>query len=162
MVFGKLRTGLVILGLSINSVAWAESESDARLGLAREYIGYSLETMDVDAMVGQMSEPILQGIQSRQPSLWAAKGVALTEIVKGAMGTSLRAALLGTDDAMAANFTLEELTALRDFYASPAGRSVMGKMGGFMGEVMPRVIEQTSRDLAPMFQRLTAEGVELQ
>ncbi|PZQ51565.1 MAG: hypothetical protein DI556_05260 [Rhodovulum sulfidophilum] len=162
MARGKLRTGAVLVALCAGSGAGADDATEAKLRLAREYIGYSMEALGSDAIVAQMSEPILRQIQSRQPALWAAKSTVLTPIVQDAMGASLREAMLGTDVAMADSFTLAELTALRDFYASPNGRSVMGKMPGFMGQVMPGVMERTSRDLAPMLERLAAEGVELQ
>lgn len=35
------------------------------------------------------------------------------------------------------HFTAEELRSLADFYASPTGKSAMGKMGDYMVDVMP-------------------------
>ena len=38
---------------------------------------------------------------------------------------------------MVKHFTVGELNALADFYGSPEGRSVMGKMGAYMAEILP-------------------------
>ena len=41
------------------------------------------------------------------------------------------------NDAMAKNFTTDELKALADFYGSPIGKSAMQKFGAYMGDLMP-------------------------
>lgn len=50
-------------------------------------------------------------------------------------------------DAMAKNFTVDEIKALTKFYASPEGRSVMKKMPDYMRELMPHIQNQIGRFL---------------
>ena len=45
-------------------------------------------------------------------------------------------------DAMVKNFTAEEIRALAEFYGSPVGKSAMGKMGPYMADLMPIMMEQ--------------------
>lgn len=40
-------------------------------------------------------------------------------------------------EAIVRHFTAEEIAALADFYASPVGKSAMGKFGAYMSELMP-------------------------
>jgi hypothetical protein len=47
--------------------------------------------------------------------------------------------------AMLKTFTADELNALADFYASPNGASAMSKMGPYMAEVMPELMQEIRR-----------------
>ncbi len=42
-------------------------------------------------------------------------------------------------------FTADELAALADFYASPTGKSAMGKMGDYMAELMPVLMAEITK-----------------
>ncbi|HEX7926660.1 MAG TPA: DUF2059 domain-containing protein [bacterium] len=48
-------------------------------------------------------------------------------------------------NAMAQRFTVEEIEAIRKFAASPAGKSVMTKLGAYAGDISP-TIENASAD----------------
>lgn len=52
--------------------------------------------------------------------------------------------------AMARHFTANELEAMADFYSSPAGKSAMGKMGAYMGDVMPAALAEVQKAIARM------------
>ena len=152
-------TALVMLALAAGPAA-AQDDLAERQAVAKEYLALSIETMDFDALTTQMSGIALGPIAQHQPELYARKKARLTEIVEQGMADSLRQAMIGIDRDMAENFTLAELTALRDFYASPEGRSVMTKMPAYMAEVMPRILQISMRNTGPMIERLQAEGVE--
>jgi len=47
--------------------------------------------------------------------------------------------------AMVKTFSLEEITALADFYSSPHGASAMAKFGTYMGEIMPALMQEMER-----------------
>lgn len=47
--------------------------------------------------------------------------------------------------AMVKTFTLDELTAMADFYSSEHGASAMAKFGVYMAEVMPPLMQEVQR-----------------
>ena len=49
--------------------------------------------------------------------------------------------------AMVRTFTLEEITALADFYSSPHGASAMAKFGVYMGDIMPALMQEMERSM---------------
>lgn len=48
-------------------------------------------------------------------------------------------------EALVRVYTADELSALADFYSSPAGRSATRKMGNYLAEVMPRLQEEARK-----------------
>ena len=155
-----VSAGLAVLALAAGP-AIAQDDLAARQAVAKEYLDLSNQTMDFDALAAQVAPSVLQPISQRQPALYSSKRVRLTEIVEESFAESMREAMLGLDTDMAKAFTLAELTALRDFYASPVGMSVMTKMPAFMAESMPRIMQASAQDLGSMLEQLRAEGVEL-
>jgi hypothetical protein len=151
---------LAVLALAAGPAS-AQDDLAERQAVAKEYLGLSLETMDFDAMAAQLSASLLQPVAQRQPALYLSKEKVLKGIVEQGLVESMRNAMLGVDAEMAKAFTLQELTALRDFYASPVGMSVMTKMPAFMAEAMPRIMQSSMTDLRPMQAKLRAEGVKL-
>ena len=59
-----------------------------------------------------------------------------------------------TTDAMAKNFTTDELKALADFYGSPIGKSAMQKFGAYMADLMPVLQAEMIKAKAKMNQSL--------
>ena len=53
----------------------------------------------------------------------------------------------GMEDALVKRFTAGELKALADFYGSPAGRSILSKMGDYMADLTPLVQAQMMKAL---------------
>lgn len=113
--------------LALPLPALAETRED-RVAVASEYVDLALQGFDMPAMIETMYQPILSQV--------AAGGAVLTEEQVG----KIRQLYLDTftepltklmqDQAgiMADMMTLAEITALRDFYATPEGRSVMAKL----------------------------------
>jgi hypothetical protein len=56
-------------------------------------------------------------------------------------------------DGMVKTMSLEELNALADFYTSPHGASAMAKMGAFMSEVMPLLMQEVQRGVQELQSR---------
>jgi hypothetical protein len=113
--------------LALPLPALAETREE-RVAVASEYVDLALQGFDMPAMIETMYQPILSQV--------AAGGAVLTEEQVG----RIRQLYLDTftepltklmqDQAgiMADMMTLAEITALRDFYATPEGRSVMAKL----------------------------------
>ncbi len=71
---------------------------------------------------------------------------ALSQIVSEELANIRPAMEAAMINGMASSFTLEEITALNDFYSSPVGASAMSKMTPFM--------QQTMAELGPEFQKM--------
>ena len=156
VLFAALATLMLASGAS-----WAADDLAARRVVAKEYLYLSAQATDFGAVAAQVAPAILGSIQQRQPALFSSKRARLTEIVEQFLEASIRNATLDLDADMAKAFSIEELTALRDFYASQVGMSVMTKMPAFMGAAMPRVMQASTADLGTMMQQLRAEGVRV-
>ena len=150
----------LVLGVAVLP-AWAQDDLAERKAVAAEYLGMSLDATTVEAMSAQGAGMLLAEIERRQPQLYAQKAERLNDLVTASMAQNMRDAMIGLDDDMAQVISLEELTALRDFYASSEGRSVMGKMPAFMAEVMPRIMQRSLRISGELMQDLEAEGVDV-
>jgi hypothetical protein len=77
-----------------------------------------------------------------------AEGAEKARIVKALTeGVDIPALEKAAAEAMVKHFTVREINALADFYASPEGRSVMKKFGAYMAEVMPVIQREVERAL---------------
>ncbi len=52
------------------------------------------------------------------------------------------------------HFTVAEIQAMRDFYGSPTGKSILSKFAAYMGDVMPTIQTVTSEAAAKLVQDL--------
>ena len=52
-----------------------------------------------------------------------------------------------TIETMSRHFTVEEIDAMTRFQGSPEGKAIMGKLGAYMGELMPQVQREVLRAL---------------
>lgn len=113
--------------LALSLPALAETRDD-RVAAASEYVDLALQGFDMSAMIETMYQPILQQV--------AAGGVVLTEdqiatirqLYLDTFTEPLTKLMQDQAGIMADMMTLAEITALRDFYATPEGRSVMAKL----------------------------------
>jgi len=53
-------------------------------------------------------------------------------------------------ESMVRHFTTDELAAIADLYESPAGKSAMAKMGIYMADVMPVIMEEMTKAVQAM------------
>jgi len=56
-------------------------------------------------------------------------------------------------NAMARHFTLEEINALADFYASPVGKSAMAKFGSYMADINPAIQSELQTAILKVMQQ---------
>jgi hypothetical protein len=52
-----------------------------------------------------------------------------------------------TIETMSRHFTVEEIDAMTKFQGSPEGKAIMGKLGSYMGELMPQIQREVLRAL---------------
>ena len=155
-----LASALTLLaGLPLAALA---DDTEARLATAREVVALMNEYTGPEKMVGVMKgamrAPMEQQLRSASHLSMAQRDRA-AEVLSGAMSDSLaeiKGRLMPEMNAAMTRlyverFTLDELRAVRDFYASPAGR-----------KSMTVVVQDLPQLMQPMMQGLQAETPKLQ
>jgi hypothetical protein len=123
-----MRYFLIILALAALPFAAVADEREERVTVAKDYVDMALADFDMDGLVATMWASVVAQVE--------ASGVAVTEDQRQAIDTLYKDTFVAPMTAlmqeqaglMADMMTLEEITALRDFYATPEGRSVMAKL----------------------------------
>jgi uncharacterized protein len=134
-----IRPILLALTIALPAPASADTREE-RLALARSYVSQALADMDVDRIVRQMYAPLLAEAEQRGVSVSAAQKAEIDALYMSRLKQPLIDILLQQDEIMADLLTLEEVKALADFYATPAGRSVMTKMPAVMERQQPQIM----------------------
>lgn len=120
----------------------AQSDYAERLAVAKEYVEISLEDMDLKKIVQQMWLPIAQQVEADRGSpLNSLKLEKLDTLYQDTFYDKMYDLLSQQDKIAADIFSLEELTALRDFYLTSEGRSVMRKMPDLIAAQQPLIME---------------------
>ncbi|TRD23081.1 DUF2059 domain-containing protein [Palleronia caenipelagi] len=115
---------------------------EERLEIARDYVAATMADMDMDAFVAQMYEPVLDQIESQSDIEFSdAQRAEVNALYQREMLPALTEILRAQDEIMADIFTLEEITALRDFYQTDVGRSVMTKLPRLIALQQPQIMQ---------------------
>ena len=143
--------------------ALAETRED-RVAAAQVYIDMALADFDMEAMIGMLYQPILDQVTAGGAVLTEDQLAKIKTLYMDAFAEPLPALMRDQAGIMADMFTLAEITALRDFYATPEGKSVMAKLPhltaaqqpGMMALIndkmtglMPQVLAIVNGDAAP-------------
>ncbi|GLQ34284.1 hypothetical protein GCM10007939_05670 [Amylibacter marinus] len=113
---------------------------EQRLAIATEYAHASVTDMDFPALIKQMYQPILDQANASGKQITPEQIASLQELYMDTFEAPMRDLLLKQDVVMAEVYTLEEITALHDFYQTTAGRSVMLKMPKLLEKQQPMII----------------------
>lgn len=120
--------------LQLHSIACADEVTAAKVAAIERY----RSAVPISKLINDLSAALAKQVPAEQQEQFVRD-------MRLAMPTS--AILEISKQAMIKTFTLEELNALADFYQSPAGASAMSKMGAFIGEAMPQVIQEMQRSV---------------
>jgi uncharacterized protein len=153
-----MKRPVVALAL-ILSLAGAHAGEAERLQLAREVIQASQVDKMIDAMTGQIQQMSRQmagpGFDSLPADQKALAEAFIAKTVEVAMAES-KVILAKMDAVYAGTFTEDELLAVRDFYRSPAGKSLIEKQPILMQKLMPE-LQGMQRTLMPKLQAMGQE-----
>ena len=107
--------------------ALAETRED-RIAAAEVYIDMALSDFDMEAMIGMLYQPILDQVTAGGAVLTEDQLAQIKALYLEAFQEPLPALMRDQAGIMADMFTLAEIMALNDFYATPEGKSVMAKL----------------------------------
>ena len=113
--------------LALPLPAFAETR-DERVAAAQQYVDLALNGFDMPSMIETMYQPILQQVAASGTSLSDEQVAKVRQLYLETFTEPLTSLMHDQSQIMADMFTLAEITALRDFYATPEGKSVMAKL----------------------------------
>lgn len=131
--------------------ALAETRED-RVAAAQVYIDMALADFDMEAMIGMLYQPILDQVTAGGAVLTEDQLAKIKTLYMDAFAEPLPALMRDQAGIMADMFTLAEIEALNDFYATPEGKSVMAKLPQLTAAQQPALnqfIGTTMQDLMP-------------
>jgi hypothetical protein len=135
----------------------SQDDREARLVAAREYVTRSVADRGVTDIIEQMWQPMV-------PTLESTSGKTLTEdqlaridaLYQEAFGSKLLELMLAQDEVMADLMTLSEIEALRNFYATELGRSVMLKLPKILADQQPQIMAMVQSTMPEITTELLA------
>ena len=129
-------TTLALLALAVATPVAAQSSDStaARRAAAQRYVSSIPSESVFDEMVATLSQQV--------PSDRREEFVTLMR--KFVPVDAMEAVTIET---MSRHFTVDEIDAMTRFQGSPEGKAIMGKLGAYMGELMPQVQREVLRAL---------------
>lgn len=152
------RSLLVLLVLTIG--AHAQDNNAAKLALAREAIAAMHADKMFDGMAAQMKQMATQMAgNALPPQATPEQRKKFEDFQSRSMDLSMESAkglIAQMDHIYADVYSEAELRAMKNFFASPEGQSMLAKQPQVMAHIMPRV-QQMQRDLMPKIKALAEE-----
>jgi hypothetical protein len=119
--------------------AAGETRED-RIAVAQDYVELALAEFDMAALIESMYQPVLQQVAAGGATLTDAQVAAIRQLYLDTFTRPMTDLMRDQAGLMADMMTLDEITALRDFYATPEGRSVMAKLPQLVAAQQPGVM----------------------
>ena len=128
---------LLLMALPVPALAETREE---RVAVARDYVELALQGFDMPAMIETMYQPILAQVAAGGVTLTEAQVGQIRQLYLDTFSEPLTALMRDQSEIMADMMTLGEITALRDFYATPEGKSVLAKLPQLTAAQQPGVM----------------------
>ena len=125
--------------LTLPLTAFAETREE-RLAVATEYVDLALQGFDLTAVIETMYQPILSQVAAGGQTLTEDQIAQIRQLYLDTFTEPMTALMRDQAQIMADMMTLGEITALRDFYATPEGRSVLAKLPQLTAAQQPGVM----------------------
>jgi hypothetical protein len=142
-----------LLALPLPAIAETREE---RVAVATEYVELALQGFDMPAMIETMYQPILQQVAAGGQVLSEAQLAQIRQLYLDTFTGPLSELMRDQSQIMADLMTLAEITALRDFYATPEGRSVMAKLPQLTAAQQPGIIELVNGNMEALMPQVLA------
>jgi hypothetical protein len=135
-----LKFLLLAAALALPLPALSETRED-RVAAASEYVELALTGFDMSAMIETMYQPILQQVAAGGQTLSDAQIAQIRQLYLDTFTEPMTKLLRDQAGIMADMMTMAEITALRDFYATPEGKSVMAKLPQLTAAQQPGIVK---------------------
>lgn len=147
-----MKSLVLAVCLALPLPALSETRED-RVAAAESYVDLALVDFDMQAVITSLYQPILDQVAAGGATLSTAQLEQVRTLYLDAFSEPLPKMMRDQAGIMADMMTLAEITALRDFYATPEGKSVMAKLpqltaaqqpalNAFIGETMQGLMPQ--------------------
>lgn len=153
----RLLTGLA-LALALAQPLHAQSDREARMAVAQEYVAATMDGMDMDAFIRQIWEPMIEQMAQNRQRMSAEQIAQIDALFTKELTEPLTDVMRRQDEILADLLTLPELEALRDFYMSEHGRAVMQKMpqiARIQQPMISRVLQNKMPEMMPKIREIT-------
>lgn len=135
-----LKFLLLAAALALPLPALAETR-DERVAAAAEYVDLALQGFDMAAMIETMYQPVLNQVAAGGQTLSEDQVAKIRQLYLDTFTEPLTKLMRDQAGIMADMMTLAEITALRDFYATPEGKSVMAKLPQLTAAQQPGIVQ---------------------
>ena len=135
--------------------ALAETRED-RVAAAEEYVELALQGFDMSAIIETMYQPVLQQVAAGGQTLSDAQVAQIRTLYLDTFTNPMTTLMRDQAQIMADLMTLGEITALRDFYATPEGRSVMAKLPQLTAAQQPGVMQLINDNMGTLMPQVLA------
>jgi hypothetical protein len=134
-----LKSLLLAALLALPLPALAETREE-RVAAAQQYVDLALQGFDMTAVIENMYQPILQQVAAGGATLTEDQVAKIRQLYLDTFTEPMTTLMRDQAQIMADMMTLAEITALRDFYATPEGRSVLAKLPQLTAAQQPGVM----------------------
>jgi hypothetical protein len=141
--------------LALPLPALAETREE-RVAAAAEYVELALDGFDMAAVIETMYQPLLQQVAAGGQTLTEAQLAEIRTLYLDTFTDPMNALMRDQAEIMADIMTLGEITALRDFYATPEGKSVMAKLPQLTAAQQPGVMALVNDKMEGMMPQVLA------
>lgn len=134
-----MRRLILAAALALPLPALAETRQD-RIAMADDYVAMALAEFDMGAVIDTMWTPIVQQAEAAGQPISPDQRARIKAIYSATLIEPMITLMKEQSAIMADVMTLAEITALRDFYATPEGRSVLAKLPQLTAAQQPGLI----------------------
>lgn len=153
----KSLTAAVALIVATSTPFMAISETrEERVEAAKGYVEMSLQDLDMKALIQTMWKPVVQMIESQGKEVSAEKQEQIDALYQEAFTVPMYETMRGQTEIMADLFTLDEIQALADFYATEHGRATMTKLPQLLEAQQPEIMKMVQTEMGSLMPKIIA------
>lgn len=149
-----MRSFLMITSLLCLPVAAFAETREERVAVAQEYVTLALQGFDMAALIATMWAPVIQQVEAAGQTVTPEQQAEIQTLYMQTFEGPMTALMREQAPIMADIMTLAEITALRDFYATPEGRSVMAKLPKLTQAQQPGVAKLVNDQLPALMPKV--------
>jgi hypothetical protein len=159
LVLAALATGAFAQTPAPATVSMPAAPDPAKLALAREVIAVMKADKMFDGMAAQMKQSAAQitAVAPDAPAEQRQRAEALQAKIVDLSMAAAKGMVSKMDQVYADVYTMGELTAMKTFFSSPEGQSMLSKQPQIMAHVMP-MVQEMQRTLIPQVQKLVEDA----